>query len=338
MDPISQGALGAITAGSLAKEKTELRLAVLTGWAGGMLADADIFIRSETDPLLTIEYHRHFSHALLFIPVGGLVCAGLLWIVLCGRKKFLPLLLYSTVGYATAGLLDACTSYGTRLLWPFSDMRVAWNIISIVDPVFTLTILLLLAISVKRRAARWSRIACLFALGYLGLGVLQNARAARLQSELISSRGHDRGVSMETVRPSIGNLVLWRSVYRHGGMYHVDAVRLGFPGGRRVFEGVAVEALDLESLMRGVSKDSVLASDLERFEHFSAGYLARHPAQEDVVGDLRYAMVPNSVLPLWGIRYDPTQSDSHVKFEHFRDAGPERRRELLRMLFDSGDL
>ncbi|MGY8696221.1 MAG: metal-dependent hydrolase, partial [Verrucomicrobiia bacterium] len=72
MDPITQGAIGAIVATAVAPAK-RVRLAAFVGWAGGMLADADIFIRSASDPLLNIEYHRHFSHSLLFIPIGTLI-------------------------------------------------------------------------------------------------------------------------------------------------------------------------------------------------------------------------------------------------------------------------
>ena len=43
---------------------------------------------------------------------------------------------FSTLGILTHGFLDACTSYGTSLFWPFSSTRVSWNVISIVDPFF----------------------------------------------------------------------------------------------------------------------------------------------------------------------------------------------------------
>ncbi len=43
-----------------------------------MAADLDVLIKSSTDPLLALEYHRHFTHSLLFIPVGALVCTLLL--------------------------------------------------------------------------------------------------------------------------------------------------------------------------------------------------------------------------------------------------------------------
>ncbi len=333
MDPISQGALGSIVAASCSSDKATIRMAALIGWAGGMLADADIFIRSNQDPLLNIEYHRHFSHALIFIPVGGLICAAIFRALFRGRKKFRPILLYATLGYATAGLLDACTSYGTQLLWPFSSARIAWNIISIIDPVFTLTILILLGFSIGRRAPAWSRIACGFALLYLGLGVWQNHRASALQSELVAQRGHHEAVSMQTVKPSIGNLVLWRSIYRYDGKFYVDAVRVGLLGERDTFEGVELDALQLDELKRGIPEGSVLAEDLKRFDHFSASYLAHHPDQPDVVADLRYSMVPNSALPLWGIRYDPKRPEQHVSFENFRAADPSTRKAFFRMLF-----
>ena len=45
------------------------------------------------------------------------------------------------LGYGTNGLLDACTTYGTLLLWPFSNARIAWNNVSVIDPLFTLPLL-----------------------------------------------------------------------------------------------------------------------------------------------------------------------------------------------------
>ncbi|WP_019218287.1 metal-dependent hydrolase [Legionella tunisiensis] len=46
------------------------------------------------------------------------------------------------IGYATHGLLDACTNYGTVLFWPFSERRVYWDLISIIDPFFTVPLVL----------------------------------------------------------------------------------------------------------------------------------------------------------------------------------------------------
>ena len=53
-------------------------------------------------------------------------------------------------GFSTHGVLDACTSYGTQLGWPFSDVRFAWSNVSIVDPLFTAPIVLLAATAARR--------------------------------------------------------------------------------------------------------------------------------------------------------------------------------------------
>lgn len=332
MDPISQGVVGAVAAVSLAKKRESVRLAGLTGWIGGMMADADIFIRSASDPMLAIEYHRHFTHSLIFIPIGGLLAAAICWALFRGRRRFRDCALFAVAGYATSGLLDACTSYGTQLWWPFSNERVAWNIISIIDPIFTITLVILFIVAVTRRSRTGARWAAGFALAYLALGVVQNTRASRVQTEIIADRGHD-GADMATVKPSIGNLILWRSIYRHEGTFYVDAIRVGPTGSERTYDGTSVPALELDSLKRDLPPASALANDLDRFDHFSSRYLAHHPDQPDVVGDFRYAMLPNSAVPLWGIRYDPAQPDRHVRFESFRSASEEQRRELFRMIF-----
>eukprot|EP00494_Astrolonche_serrata_P005892 UN05909 len=84
---------------------------------------------------------------------------------------------YSFVGYATSGLLDACTSYGTHLLWPFSDERVAWNIIAIVDPVFSLILMVGLLLGFRYRHATPARSVLVLATIYLMIGTWQHHRA-----------------------------------------------------------------------------------------------------------------------------------------------------------------
>jgi len=332
MDPISQGALGAV-AGAVCADRTDIRKAALVSWAAAMLADADILISSASDPLMNIEYHRHFSHSLIFIPLGALICAAVFWLLTRKRWQlsFRKLYLFSFAGYATAGLLDACTSYGTRLFWPFSDTRTAWSIISIIDPIFTGTLLVAIAIGVFKKRPAWLRAGLIFAGCYLALGIFQRERTTRLQVELAAQRGHS-AIGQTTVKPSIGNLLLWRSIYRQGDRFYVDAIRTGFFGDAIFYEGVSVPALTLEALRDGLPTDSILAGDLARFDHFSDGFLARHPAEADVVGDLRYAALPQSVKPLWGIRVDREKPDTHVPFESFREVTREERRLLMMML------
>ena len=74
MDPFTQGIVGTTVAQTATKKNT-LVIASVIGLLSGLAPDLDIFIRSSTDPLLFLEYHRHFTHSLIFIPIGALICA-----------------------------------------------------------------------------------------------------------------------------------------------------------------------------------------------------------------------------------------------------------------------
>ena len=75
-----------------------------------------------------------------------------------------------------------------------------------------------------------------------------------------------------------------------------------------------------------------MAEDVERFRFFSQGYLYRSPEAADLIGDLRYAMHPDSIEPLWGIRLNMDAPDSNVDFVHFRDPSKRAFARLWRMI------
>jgi inner membrane protein len=328
MDILTQGLIGAACAGSAARE-AERRWALGIGFFTGMLADLDVLIRSAEDPLRVLEFHRHFTHALAFVPLGALLGAGLAWLLLRRRLAFGRIYLYAFLGYLPAGLLDACTSYGTHLLWPFSEARIALSLVSVVDPLFSLALAGGILLSLRRGKAQAVRIGLALALLYLGFGLTQRERAVQAAIAMAAQRGH--AIERLEAKPSFGNTLLWRTLYEHDGMFQVDAVRV-LPGqAPRHYPGTALPRLDpasVEALPPGSSQ----AQDLRRFQFFSDGWLVRHPDDPLVIGDLRYAGLPNGVRPLWGIRIDPARPDRHVAFEAFRSFSELERRRFLQML------
>lgn len=329
MDLLTQGLLGASLAGAAAPAR-ELRLAAGVGFASGLLADADTLIRSSNDPLLVLEYHRHFSHALLFVPLGALIASLLLWPLLGRRLAFPRLYGYALLGYALSGVLDACTSYGTRLWWPLSDQPVAWNLIAVVDPLFSLALLLPLIIALRRRRAALLRLGLILAALYLSLAVIQQQRATTLARDLATTRGHSPESLL--VKPTIGNLVLWRSVYAVDKQVQVDAVHVGLPGRTRIYPGESLPLFHPEQDLPGVSRDSRLWADIQRFSALSRGMVVRHPDRLDLLGDVRYAMLTTSAKPLWGIVVDPTQPEQVPAFVTHRKLSPGEREAFLSML------
>lgn len=331
MDPLSQGVLGASLPQALNRPE-RAAVAGLFGCLGGMAPDLDVLIRSSSDPLLFLEYHRQFTHALIFIPVGGVIC-GLVLYWLLGRRWQLSVAescLYTTLGYATHALLDACTTYGTQLLWPFSDARFAWNVVSVIDPLFTLPILVLVVTAGLRKRPLYARLALVWTLAYLSLGLVQRDRAVAAGLELAAQRGH-QPAALEA-KPSFANLLVWKTVYTSGQYFYVDALRVG----REVkfYPGEHVKKLDVRADFPWLQPGSQQAIDIERFRRFSNGYVALDPRYPNRVIDLRYSMIPNEVDALWSIELNSSAPPgSHAQYLVHRDTSAQRNRVLRDMLF-----
>lgn len=332
MDPLTQGALGASLPQSFC-DKKQLALAGLFGFLAGMAADLDVLIFSRSDPLLFLEYHRQFTHALVFIPIGGAICGWLLYQLL-GKRRGLSLrqsIMYATLGYATHALLDACTSYGTQLLWPFSDARIAWNNISVIDPLYTLPLLTLVIVSARKNKPLFARIALSWALIYPVIGLLQHDRAIDAGKTLASNRGH-QPIRLEA-KPSFANLLLWKTIYETEDRYYVDAVRVG--GKIKYYPGQHLEKLDVERDLSWLDPQSQQARDIERFRWFSNGYIARDPDNNFRIIDIRYSIIPNEIKALWSIELSPSaEFNDHAQYIVDRTSSNNSRQALSRMLFD----
>lgn len=317
MDPLTQGLLGAGLATSFAK-KSKVRVAAICGALGGMAPDLDVLIRSAEDPLMRIEFHRHFTHSLAFIPIGGLMVGLALWLVFFRKSQsFKTVVIFTTLGFATHALLDACTSYGTRLWWPFHDERVGWNIVSIVDPIYTGILLLFVIAAIWRKSAQVMIVGMLLATSYLGYGYYKHNQVAEIVHELAKSRGHE--VERLLLNPTIGNNILWRSVYESGDKYYVDAVRVGVLSDPQIREGSSVPVVDVDALYPNLAKDSVQYDDIQRFKYFSQDYIYVHPDYENVLGDLRYGTLPYDTNSMWGIQVNTQTPNEHVQWKSLRN-------------------
>ena len=348
MDPVSQAVVGAIFTQSVAP-KEEMKVATIVGICGGVAADIDMLIRSDTDSLLLYEYHRHFSHSLLFIPLGALLVALALWGVT--RLRFLPwfkredcfgnpidqpspppfkrLYIYSLIGYATHGILDAFTAYGTDLFWPFTNQRVAWDLISIIDPIFTFTVLTLVVFAAYRKSRRLVYSGLIFMGCYLAFSGIQHLRAESAIREFAKEKGHD--IKRVRVMPTLGNIILWRVVYQYNGHYYACAVRTGPFSASKIYPGDSAPSLKLEESFKELDKSTTLYKDLKRFEKFSAGFLIK--SDDDTIGDFRYSNPPDSAKPMWELGYDINNPDQHAQFRHNRLRMKKEWDRFVEMLF-----
>ncbi len=329
MDLLTQGLLGAGMAQSGARHE-ETRVAAGIGFLAGIIADADILIQSENDPLLNIEFHRHFTHSIFFIPFGALIAAALLWPLLRRRLSFARIYLFAFLGYCLSGVLDAFTSYGTHLLWPFSDSRLAFNIISVIDPVFTLILLVAVVYAVRKYSSVAARVGLLLAGVYLSFGWMQLQRAEGITQTLAAENGHT--IERLLVKPTLGNLILWRSIYQSKGKLYVNAIRISPISSARVYPGDSIALFDLSRDIPDLPASSILAEDIVRFAHFSDGLIALWPERPEILIDVRYSNLPMTLSPLWGIEVNTLQPDQHARYSLFRDASSETRGKFIKLL------
>ena len=304
MDPLSQGTVGAAFAQSTANKNNIFKIGVI-GFLAGLAPDLDVLIRSSDDPILFLEYHRQFTHSLFFIPFGSLIVALLIFPLVKRSMVFKTVYLASLLGYATHGLLDACTSYGTQLFWPFSNERVTWNNISIIDPLFTIPILIFVGTAIKTRKRLFSFFAIGWATFYLSLGFVQYERTLLTAIELAHSRGHN--AERMTLKPSFGNLILWKSIYQHEEKFYVDAIRT--VRSSTWCSGENIRLFDYQQHLPDLDEDSQQKKDIERFRWFSQDYLG-FDEEKNLVTDVRYSMIPNQITPMWGLVIDDQQDVS----------------------------
>jgi len=117
-------------------------------------------------------------------------------------------------------------------------------------------------------------------------------------------------------------------------MYYVDAVRVGLPGSNKVFTGNRVRTFEISRDLPQLTDQMMIYRDIKRFELFSDGFLVWHPEHPNVLGDLRYAMLPTSIRPLWGIKLPLDTPNEHVTFDTYRSMPDTERKAFFTMLLN----
>ena len=185
--------------------------------------DLDALIQSTTDPLLFLEFHRQFTHALPFVPLGALLCTAASWRFVARACRF-GVRMFSQCWATRATSCSTRARLTARSSLPFSGTRFAWNFIAVIDPLFTLPVS-------RSRPRRYSRAAPASRKPQsLGLSRTSrwraSARACDRRRRSAGSEPRPRAQDL-VVTPALFSLLLWKSIYEHGDTFYVDAVRAG---------------------------------------------------------------------------------------------------------------
>ena len=123
----------------------------------------------------------------------------------------------------THPILDCFTTYGTQILLPFSDHRVAFNNIAVADPLYTLPFLICLIIVMfypkeDHQRAVWNRRGLIISCLYMGLTIFNKTRINTIFENSISRAGIE--AKRYTTSPTILNNVLWSGVAETDSAYY----------------------------------------------------------------------------------------------------------------------
>jgi inner membrane protein len=233
MDSITQAALGAAVGEAMLGKRLGNR-ALLWGMLFGTLPDLDVLISPFLDTARNLEWHRGPSHSLLLMVIVSFALAP--WLAKRWQKAKIGKGLagaFVFVAWSTHVLIDCFTVYGTSVLWPFSERRIGFNNLFIIDFFYTgpliVTLIWLAFLRTKKQLPKRRK------LVWWGLGLSTGYVALSLAAKWAASTGFDadlkrRGTvySRRMEAPTPFNILLWRSVVDRG-----DELWVGY---RTIFE------------------------------------------------------------------------------------------------------
>ena len=290
MDSVSQIALGAAVGVATMGRRTAVWKSALWGAVAGTLPDLDVLI-DHGDPIRNMVLHRAETHALFWLSLFSLPMAAAVarlhdewaqW-----RRWWLALWLV----LLTHPLLDTMTVYGTQLALPFSNHPFGVGSIFIIDPLYTLPLLLGVGWALARRggggALGVNAAGLALSTAYLAWSFMAQQQVERVARASLASEGIR--AEQVLVTPTAFNTLLWRVVAVAGNDYH--------EGFYSLLDGVP--KVDFDRFERGAGLAAELrgVEGVERISEFSKGFYKLHQNGKSVlVTDLRMGQEPNYVF------------------------------------------
>lgn len=284
MDSFTQIALGAAVGEATLGSKVGKK-APLWGAALGTLPDLDVLANPFVSEMQALAIHRGFSHSLLFAVLAAPTLGYLLHRL--HRRDDATFSGWSTLVFLalfTHILLDCFTSYGTQIFQPLSNYPVIFGTIFIIDPLYTLPLVVGLLVALTHPpGARWRRIANYAGLGlsslYLLLTVANKIHIDRVFADAFDAQGY--AVERVFTTPMPLNNVLWMAIAEDSTGFWVGYYSL--------FDD------DLPTDFRRIPKNHHLLDDVwntpavERLRWFSRGYFTVSTSDDQLyVHDLRF--------------------------------------------------
>lgn len=288
MDSLTQVVLGAGVGVAVLGRRLGPRRAALVGGVLGTLPDLDVFYPFD-DPVDAFIWHRSASHSLVMHAAVTPVLGEALRLALRPLREarwqaWAAVFLCLT----THALLDALTIYGTRLFWPIWPEPVGVGSIFIIDPLYTVPLLVAFvwALCLNQWTARFRAgltVAFVLSTGYLGWTLLAQRLTADRARATLAAAGIEPELLLATPTPF--NTLLWRAIAVDGDRYlNLYLPALGGP------VEVYAHPRGNVACLAGIERGATLAD-------FAHGYVrVERDGDRLLVADLRMGLTPNYVF------------------------------------------
>ncbi|VXB64868.1 conserved membrane hypothetical protein [Flavobacterium sp. 9AF] len=223
MDSLSQIVLGAATF-ALVKDKEIGKKALLYGAILGTIPDLDVVLNSFFDPIQQLAIHRAFSHSIFFSFLLSLLFAK--WFSYKYKTSYLSWFWASFLALFTHPLLDICTTYGTRILYPLSSSFYSLDNVFVIDPLYTIWLLIgcIVLLFMKNQNPKRDLVikwALTLSTAYLIFGLVANLYVRNhFKNEL---ERQQISYNQLKIVPTPFNTILWQGIVKtNEGLYFAD--------------------------------------------------------------------------------------------------------------------
>lgn len=253
-------------------------------WAAFLAAelpDADVFFGN--GPMDEFVYHRGWTHSLAAAPAIALL-AALVTKLIWRQARTGTVFAWSLTSVLVAHLVnDWMTGWGTRLLLPFSEVRLGLDWIPIIDLLYTVPLLVAVLLAWRRPALRRKAITGFFlyllvyTVGYRGL-------SHTLVSAAVERQYAGQAVVQQRVSPDLFNPLAWRFTVDLGDRYEL--------GSAHVFGAVRANEVLVKTpeddIIRAVREAPELKPFFDQFSFPYITYRRVDDGYEVTKGDVRY--------------------------------------------------
>lgn len=220
MDSLTQVVLGASVAEARMGKAVGYR-APLWGAVIGTIPDLDVLGNLWQSEFEAFVFHRSLSHSLLFCLLASPALGWLIHRIYKGKygsaKSWGWLAFWCLTTHI---LLDCFTNWGTQVFYPFSEYRVAFNNIFVIDPLYTLPLMAcLIAAICLPRTHRWRGFWNKLGLGLSSFYIVLTLTNKQVVEGVFAQELHRQGISVkqQSTYPTPFNNLLWYVVAEEQG-------------------------------------------------------------------------------------------------------------------------